>query len=81
MRVSLCSRENNCLLMTISRDAEKLGNGELTQSEGRINLENLCVLINNIQELVNNVYPDIDSINCKKISWFKEKAILSHTNK
>lgn len=52
-------------------------NGELTQSDGKINLENLCVLIDNIQELVNNVYPDIDNISCKTISWFKERAILT----
>ncbi|KAF7278394.1 hypothetical protein GWI33_008432 [Rhynchophorus ferrugineus] len=58
----------------------KVGNGELTQSEGRINLENLCVLIDNIQELVNKVYPDIDDISYKTISWFKERAILSPTN-
>ena len=58
----------------------KVGNGELIQREGRINLENLCVLIDNIQELVNNVYPDIDNISYKTISWFKERAILSPTN-
>ncbi|XP_076254316.1 uncharacterized protein LOC143192707 [Rhynchophorus ferrugineus] len=44
----------------------KVGNGELTQ--------------NNIQELVNKVYPDIDDISYKTISWFKERAILSPTN-
>ncbi|GBP23156.1 hypothetical protein EVAR_82318_1 [Eumeta japonica] len=57
----------------------KVGNGDLTQSNGRINLDNqnLCVLINNIQELVNSVYPDIDNIKCKTISWIKERAILS----
>ncbi|GBP07790.1 hypothetical protein EVAR_73195_1 [Eumeta japonica] len=58
----------------------KVGNGKLTQSDGRINLENLCVLIDNIQDLVNNVYPDIHNISCKTISWFKERAILSPTN-
>ncbi|KAL0859198.1 hypothetical protein ABMA27_011016 [Loxostege sticticalis] len=35
-------------------------------------------LINNIQDFVNNVYPD--NISCKTISWFKERAILSPTN-
>ncbi|KAL0820723.1 hypothetical protein ABMA28_006552 [Loxostege sticticalis] len=33
-----------------------------------------------IQDLVNNVYPDIHNISCKTISWFKERAILSPTN-
>ncbi|GBP64209.1 hypothetical protein EVAR_38696_1 [Eumeta japonica] len=37
-------------------------------------------LHNNIQDLVNNVYPDIHNISCKTISWFKERAILSPTN-
>ncbi|XP_039749929.1 ATP-dependent DNA helicase pif1-like [Pararge aegeria] len=36
--------------------------------------------LNNIQELVNKVYPDIDDISYKTISWFKERAILSLTN-
>lgn len=53
----------------------KVGNGELTQSEGRVDLENFCVLIDNIQELVNNIYPDIDNISYKTISWFKERVI------
>ncbi|XP_035213833.1 uncharacterized protein LOC118187673 [Stegodyphus dumicola] len=76
MRVSSSSRENRLFPEMLL----KVGNGELTQSEERINLENLCVLIDNIQELVNNVYPDIDNISYKTISWFKERAILSPTN-
>ncbi|CAG4932716.1 unnamed protein product [Colias eurytheme] len=76
MRVSSSSRENRLFPEMLL----KVGNGELTQSEGRIDLENLCVLIDNIQELVNNVYPDIDNISYKTISWFKERAILSPTN-
>ncbi|GBP39032.1 ATP-dependent DNA helicase pif1 [Eumeta japonica] len=76
MRVSSSSRENRLFPEMLL----KVGNGELTQSEGRINLENLCVLIDNIQELVNKVYPDIDDISYKTISWFKERAILSPTN-
>ena len=71
MRVSLSSRENRLFPEMLL----KVGNGELTQSERRINLENLCVLIDNIQEFVN-----IDNISCKTISWFKERAILSPTN-
>ncbi|KAL0870707.1 hypothetical protein ABMA27_005647 [Loxostege sticticalis] len=38
------------------------------------------IIIDNIQDLVNNVYPDIHNISCKTISWFKERAILSPTN-
>ncbi|KFM63116.1 hypothetical protein X975_02263, partial [Stegodyphus mimosarum] len=76
MRVSSSSRENRLFPEMLL----KVGNGELAQSEERINLENLCVLIDNIQELVNNVYPDIDNISYKTISWFKERAILSPTN-
>ncbi|GBP64697.1 ATP-dependent DNA helicase PIF1 [Eumeta japonica] len=76
MRLSLSSRENRLF----SEMLLKVNNGKLTQSDGRINLENLCVLIDNIQDLVNNVYPDIHNISCKTISWFKERAILSPTN-
>ncbi|GBP03676.1 hypothetical protein EVAR_2423_1 [Eumeta japonica] len=76
MRVTLSSREDRLF----SEILLKVGNGELTQSDGRINEKNLCVLIDNIQELVNNVYPDIDNISCKTISWIKERVILSPTN-
>ncbi|XP_059221065.1 uncharacterized protein LOC131995857 [Stomoxys calcitrans] len=76
MRLSLSSRENRLF----SEMLLKVGNGKLTQSDGRINLDNLCVLIDNIQDLVNNVYPDIHNISCKTLSWFKERAILSPTN-
>lgn len=78
MRVSLSSRDNRLFPEILL----KVGNGDLTQNNGRIDLDNqnLCVLINNIQELVNSVYPDIDNISCKTISWFKERAILSPTN-
>uniref|UniRef100_A0A1B6FLL8 ATP-dependent DNA helicase n=1 Tax=Cuerna arida TaxID=1464854 RepID=A0A1B6FLL8_9HEMI len=76
MRVSLYSRENNIY----SKMLLKVGNGELTESDGMINLENLCVLIDNIQELVNNVYPDIDNISCKT-SLKKEQFCHQLTNK
>ncbi|KAL0859003.1 hypothetical protein ABMA27_010858 [Loxostege sticticalis] len=33
----------------------------------------------NIQDFVNNVYPDIHNISCKTISWLKERVILSPT--
>ncbi|KAL0838591.1 hypothetical protein ABMA28_016683 [Loxostege sticticalis] len=77
MRLSLSSGENRLFAEMLL----KVGNGKLTQSDGRINLENLCILIYNIQDLVNNRYPDIHNISCKSIlSWFKERAILSLTN-
>ncbi|XP_020715196.1 uncharacterized protein LOC110118229 [Ceratitis capitata] len=72
VRVSSSSRENRLFPKMLL----KVGTGELTQSEGRIDLENLCVLV----ELVNNVYPDIDNISYKTKSWFKERSILSPTN-
>lgn len=76
MRVSLSSRENKLFPEMLL----KVGNGELTQSDGRINVDNLCVSVDNIQELVSNVYPDINNIRCKTIYWFQERAILSPTN-
>jgi hypothetical protein len=56
----------------------KVGNGGLIQSDGRINLGKICVLINNVHELFNN--PDYPDISYKTISWFKESAILLSTN-
>ena len=76
MRVSSSSREKRLFPGMLFKG----GNDELTQSEGRNNIQNLCVLIDNIQELVNNVYPDIDNISHTTISWFKERAILQPTN-
>ncbi len=73
MRVSSSSRENRLF----SGMLLKVGNDELTQKERSNYIQNLYVLIDNIQELVNNVYPDIDNISYKTISWSKERAILS----
>lgn len=78
MKVSLSTHENRLFAELLL----KIGNGQLPQVNGRISLdnENLCVLVNNLQELVDNVYPQVNNIGCKTTPWFKERAILSPTN-
>lgn len=60
----------------------KIGNGQLPAINGEIELynSNLCVLVNNLQELIDNVYPDIKNSSIKSLNWFKERSILSPTN-
>ncbi|CAG4949735.1 unnamed protein product [Parnassius apollo] len=78
MRVSSSSRENRLFPEMLL----KVGNEELTQSQERINLENLCVLIDNIQVLINNVYPDIDNKVIRQyLGLKKERFCHQLTNK
>lgn len=60
----------------------EIGDVQMPQDNGRISLdnENLCVLVNDLQELIDNFYTEIDNIGSKTLPWFKERPILSPTN-
>ncbi|XP_045453744.1 uncharacterized protein LOC123663048 [Melitaea cinxia] len=58
----------------------KTGNGAFQSGNVKINLSNLCALVQNVEELVETVYPDITNITTKTLCWFKERAILAPTN-
>ena len=40
----------------------------------------LNVLVKNVEELTEKVYPDISNISTKALNWFQEMAVLSPTN-
>ena len=41
-----------------------------------INLNTLFVLVKNVEELTEKVYPDISYISTKTLNWFQERATL-----
>lgn len=60
----------------------KLGNGTFELHDGQISLNNsnLCVNVNDIEDLVKAVYPDISSLSHRPLTWFAERAILALRN-
>lgn len=74
MRVSLSVHENWHFVELLL----KIGNEQMPQYNEKISLdnENLCILVNDLQEWVANVYLEI----AKTIPWFSERGILTHTN-
>ena len=42
-----------------------------------ITLNNLCVLVKSVDELTENIYPDISNISTKTLNWFRERVLLS----
>lgn len=59
----------------------KIGNGHMSYNHWRVNLGNqyICISVNDLQQLVNNVCPEINNI-VLTITWFKMRAILSPIN-
>ena len=39
---------------------------------------NLCVLVKNVVELTEKVYPDITNMSTKPLNWFQERTIPSN---
>ena len=74
MRI-VSSRKDN---RQFSIDLLQIGNGV----NNFIALNNLCVLVKNVEELTEKVYPDITSsnISTNTLNWFQERTILSPTN-
>ncbi|KAE9540849.1 hypothetical protein AGLY_004094 [Aphis glycines] len=58
----------------------RVGNGQSLTRNGKIDLSELCFLMSNLMDLIENVYPDLPNISTKTPSWFQERAILSPTN-
>ncbi|XP_025409936.1 uncharacterized protein LOC112683234 [Sipha flava] len=58
----------------------RVGNGQSLTRNGKIDLSELCFLMSNLMDLIENVYLDLPNISTKMPSWFQERAILSPTN-
>jgi len=72
IRIVLSSKDNR----QFSIDLLKIGNGV----NDFITLSNLCVLVKNVEELTEKVYPDISNTSTKTLNWFQERVILSPSN-
>ena len=72
MRIVSSSKDNR----QFSTDLLKIGNGV----NDFIALNNICVLVKNVEELTEKVYPVISNISTKTLNLLQERAILSPTN-
>ena len=59
----------------------KIGNGEYPERAGKVIIpENLGKIVNNLDDLISSVYPDISRIQEKSMDWLSERAILTSKN-
>lgn len=60
----------------------KIGNGEVPEKDGQIDLleHNICTVVDTVDELIQFVYPEVNDVLNKELSWFCERAILSPKN-
>ena len=73
MRIVSSSKKNK----QFSIDLLQIGNCEF---QAVIDFITLCVLVKAVEELTEQVYPDITNISTKPLNWFQERAILSPIN-
>lgn len=61
----------------------QLGNGAMPKNNGEISVENnnLCTNINTLQDLIEQIYPDVQNITTKPLTWFQERAIYLNIKK
>jgi PIF1 helicase. len=76
MRIVSSSKDNR----KFSIDLLQIGNGEFQAVDDFITPNYLCVLVKNVEELTEKVYPDITNISIKPLNWFQERALLPPTN-
>ena len=84
--ITKCELKINMRIVSFSKDNRQFSI-DLLQTDNGVNnfitlnnLNNLCALVKNVQELTEKVYPGISNISTKPLNWFQERAILSPTN-
>ncbi|XP_074115778.1 ATP-dependent DNA helicase PIF1-like [Cotesia typhae] len=78
MRVHL---QLNTTAAEFSKVLIDIGDGNITEIEGKINISSiLCDIVPDLISLTNKIYPDIDKAGVNCGSWLKERAILTPTN-
>ncbi|CAH0392751.1 unnamed protein product [Bemisia tabaci] len=78
MRVHVGSEKN---MEEFAQILLEMGNGTRYEVDDRIVLDdNTCVVVNQINELIAKIYPNMKKIQSIHYSWFKERAILSARN-
>lgn len=59
----------------------KIGDGRYSESSGKITIPTgLGIIVTNVADLIEKIYPDLNNIIDKSIDWFCERSILSPTN-
>jgi hypothetical protein len=76
MRVYLCEGDD-----IFSAQLLKIGNGTLENENGYISVNHtIGRVVNNVEELISTVYPDIFNLSNKPYQWLCERAIISPRN-
>jgi ATP-dependent DNA helicase PIF1 len=76
MRVYLCGGDD-----IFSAQLLKIGNGTLENENGYISVNHtIGRVVNNAEELISTVYPDIFNLSNKSYQWLCERAIISLRN-
>lgn len=59
----------------------QIGNGSLiTNTEGHITFDQTNNIVNNLDQLINKIYPGIQQITDKSLDWWSERSILAPKN-
>jgi hypothetical protein len=76
MRVYLCGGDD-----IFPAQLLKIGNGSFENEKGYVSVNHMigCV-VNNVEELISPVYPDIFKLSNKSYQWLCERAIISLRN-
>ncbi|XP_060868624.1 uncharacterized protein LOC132943611 [Metopolophium dirhodum] len=76
MRVYLCGGDD-----IFPAQLLKIGNGTLENENGYISVDHtIGRVVNNVEELISTVYPDIFNLSNKSYQWLCERAIISPRN-
>ncbi|XP_060866092.1 uncharacterized protein LOC132941883 [Metopolophium dirhodum] len=76
MRVYLCGGDD-----IFPAQLLKIGNGTLENENGYISVDHtIGRVVNNVEELISSVYPDIFNLSNKSYQWLCERAIISPRN-
>jgi ATP-dependent DNA helicase PIF1 len=58
----------------------QVGDGKIPEQDGLIKIDELGMSVSNLNDLISNVYPEIENICQKDHTWMCERAILSPRN-
>ena len=79
--ITKCELTTNMRIVTSSKNNKQFSIDLFQNINGAncfITLNNICVLVKNLEDLTEKVYPDISNISTKTLNWFPERAILTH---
>lgn len=73
--------QNDLKASEFSRILLDIGDGRIAECDGKITIpDQLCKIVNNMESLIERIYPNICNISTNDYSWLRERAILTPTN-